>query len=285
MRVETLLWSMAAFAGCVCIAGTVALSAERKDDGSVSPQPPLKQTGSPSMAQATKITAPASEPGRPIPRIEVPEWWQQRYEGMNARVRQGNVDLVFIGDSITQRWEHDGKAVWENHWSKRNAVNLGIDGDRTQQVLWRLERGNIDGISPKLAVLLIGTNNILGASVDEIADAIGRIVAMLQAKLPSTKLLLLGILPRTGTNGETEDDVRQAIIEVNRKISTLADGKNVFFLDIGRKFLCAEGTLRREAFVPDAVHLSTQGYQIMADAIEPLIANIVDGTETRNTEP
>ena len=85
--------------------------------------------------------------------------WLERHEGFNERARQGNVDLILIGDSITHGWEGKGKDVWNEYYGKRNAVNLGIGGDRTQHVLWRLYHGNIDGISPKLAVLMIGTNN------------------------------------------------------------------------------------------------------------------------------
>ena len=94
-----------------------------------------------------------------------------RHEKFNERVKQGNVDLMFIGDSITQGWEGAGKDAWDKHYGKRNAVNLGIGGDRTQHVLWRLDNGNIDGISPKLAVLMIGTNNSNGN--DNTAEEIG----------------------------------------------------------------------------------------------------------------
>jgi beta-glucosidase len=223
-----------------------------------------------------RIVAPVGQPGNPIPRIEVPEWWQRRFEGMNARVKQGNVDLVFIGDSITQRWEQDGSEVWQKYYSRRNAVNLGIDGDRTQQVLWRLDHGNIDRISPNAAVVLIGTNNILGATVEEIADAIQTITEKLRAKLPKTKLLLLGILPRTATNGDREEDIDRVINEVNRKIAAIANNETVFFVDIGSRFRHEDGSLLREAFVSDAVHLSTKGYEIMAKAIEPLVARLMD---------
>ena len=93
---------------------------------------------------------------KPVPRDAN---WMKRHDSFNARIKQGNVDLLFIGDSITQGWEGAGKAAWSEKYGKRNAVNLGIGGDRTQHVLWRLDNGNIDGIKPKLAVLMIGTNN------------------------------------------------------------------------------------------------------------------------------
>src|SRR5438093_9326345 len=98
--------------------------------------------------------------------------WMKRHESFNERVKQGNVDLIFIGDSITQGWEANGKAVWAEYYAKRNAVNLGIGGDRTQHVLWRLDHGNIDGINPKLAVLMIGTNNSGGNTSEQIAAGV-----------------------------------------------------------------------------------------------------------------
>ena len=86
--------------------------------------------------------------------------WMKRHDSFNERVKQGNVDLVFIGDSITQGWENAGKKVWDEFYGKRNAMNLGIGGDRTQHVLWRLDHGNVDGIKPKLAVLKIGRAHV-----------------------------------------------------------------------------------------------------------------------------
>jgi beta-glucosidase len=124
--------------------------------------------------------------------------------------------------------------------------------------------------------VLIGTNNILGATVEEIADAIQTITEKLRAKLPKTKLLLLGILPRTATNGDREEDIDRVINEVNRKIAAIANNETVFFVDIGSRFRHEDGSLLREAFVSDAVHLSTKGYEIMAKAIEPLVARLMD---------
>ena len=103
--------------------------------------------------------------------------WQQRHQAMNARVKQGHVDLIFIGDSITHGWEGGGKEVWNKFYAKRNAVNLGIGGDQTSHVLWRLDHGNIDGISPKLAVIMIGTNNAgTGQQPEQIVAGIKAIV-------------------------------------------------------------------------------------------------------------
>src|SRR5438876_11821198 len=131
--------------------------------------------------------------------------WLRRHESFNERVKQGNVDLIFIDDSITQGWEGNGKNVWAEFYGKRNAVNLGIGGDRTQHVLWRLDHGNIEGIKPKLAVLMIGTNNSNDNTAEEIGAGIQAIVKKLRAKLPQTKVLILAIFPR----GPKPDAVRE----------------------------------------------------------------------------
>jgi lysophospholipase L1-like esterase len=221
---------------------------------------------------ATGIGGP---PETPSPRIETPEWWQRRHEDINARVKRGNVDLMFIGDSITQRWQQDGKDVWNARYAGYNAVNLGIDGDRTQQVLWRLDHGNIDGVSPKLAVLMIGTNNILESPPESIVRAIKAIVERLRTKLPRTKVLVLGIFPRAATHGDNGEDVCREIAKTNETIARLADDKAVFYLDISRKFLGKNGSLLKEAFAPDGVHLNAEGYSIWADAIEPLVKRLM----------
>ncbi|HOQ89822.1 MAG TPA: GDSL-type esterase/lipase family protein, partial [Candidatus Hydrogenedentes bacterium] len=93
----------------------------------------------------------------PVPRQD--GWWQERHRQFNERVRQGNADIVFIGDSITHGWEGEGKEIWDTCYAPRNAVNLGIGGDQTGHVLWRLQNGNLEGIQPKVAVIMIGTNN------------------------------------------------------------------------------------------------------------------------------
>ncbi len=205
----------------------------------------------------------------PAPRSEA--WWRQRHESMNARVQQGDVDLIFLGDSITHGWETGGKEVWERFYGSRNAVNLGIGGDQTQHVLWRLDNGNIAGISPKLAVIMIGTNNSGGQSPQQIAAGIKAIVDKLRTKLPQTKILLLAIFPRGADN---HDALRQVTTKTNHIIARLADGKKVFYLDIGPKFLNADGKLSKQ-IMPDLLHPNAQGYEIWAEAIEPDVAKLM----------
>lgn len=191
--------------------------------------------------------------------------WRQRHESFNARVAQGNVDLIFIGDSITHAWESTGKDVWAKYYAKRNAVNLGIGGDRTQHVLWRLDHGNIDGISPKAAVLMIGTNNSNGNdfTAEEIGDGITAIVRRLRSRLPATRILILAIFPR-GPQPSPQREKNAAASAIARG---LADGKMIHYMDIGVHFLHPDGSLPKD-IMPDYLHLTPQGYQIWAIAIE-----------------
>lgn len=195
----------------------------------------------------------------------------KRHESFNERVKKGNVDLLFIGDSITQGWEGSGAKVWKEFYDKRNAVNLGIGGDRTQHVLWRLDHGNIEGIKPKLAVLMIGTNNSGSNTSEQIAAGVTAIVEKLRTKLPETKVLVLGIFPR-GENNEHKQ--RKVNAGANEIISKLADDKNVFYLDIGPKFTDASGNLSKEV-MPDLLHLNEKSYQIWAESIEESVKKLM----------
>ncbi|ADB17097.1 lipolytic protein G-D-S-L family [Pirellula staleyi DSM 6068] len=211
---------------------------------------------------------PAVDTVVPVPRDG---GWMKRHESMNERVKKGNVDLLMIGDSITQGWEGAGKKVWEEFYTKRNAVNLGIGGDRTQHVLWRLENGNIEGIKPKLAVIMIGTNNSGGNKSEDIAAGVEAIVKKLRTSLPETKILILGIFPRGAT---AEDRQRKVNDGANAIIAKLADDKDVFFQDIGKAFLAEDGTLSKE-IMPDLLHLNEKSYRIWAEQIEPNVKKLM----------
>lgn len=204
-------------------------------------------------------------------------WWMKMHESFLERAKAGKVDLLFLGDSITQGWANESKEgpapVWQRHYGARNAANFGIGGDRTQHVLWRLEHGEVDGISPKVAVVMIGTNNMGSNTPAEIAEGVTAVVKTLRAKLPKTKVLLLGVFPR----GPKSDSVRERVKAVNERIAGLDDGgKTVKYLDIGPKFLESDGTLSREV-MPDLIHLSRQGYRVWADAIEPTVWSMLEG--------
>jgi lysophospholipase L1-like esterase len=197
--------------------------------------------------------------------------WSERHKNMNERIKKGNVDLIFIGDSITQAWENAGKEVWKKYYEKRNAVNLGIGGDQTQHVLWRLDNGNIEGIKPKLAVIMIGTNNAGSCKPEQTAAGVKAIVEKLRAKLPNTKILLLAIFPRSA---DKNDKLRQVNTKVNEIISKLEDCRNVYYLDIGKKFLKDDGTLTTDV-MPDLLHLNEKSYETWAASIEPMVSKLM----------
>ena len=210
---------------------------------------------------------------KPAPRPD--KFWQDRAKQLDQRVTDTpDTEVLFIGDSITQGWEGEGKQIWAQRYAPRKAVNLGIGGDRTQHVLWRIEKAPLAGVKPKAAVVMIGTNNSNGEdnTPGQIADGIAAIVRKLRERLPNTKILLLGIFPR----GENFTPQRGKLTQINQVIAKLDDGANVHFLDIGHRFLNSDGTLPAE-IMPDYLHLSPQGYEIWADAIEPKLAELLGG--------
>lgn len=204
----------------------------------------------------------------PLPRFD--QGWKSRQELLNKRAEEAGekAEVIFIGDSITQGWEGEGKEIWARNYAPYNAVNLGIGGDRTQHVLYRLDNGNLKGLKPKAAVVMIGTNNSNGEdnSVEQIAQGITAIVQKLREKLPNTKVLLIPIFPR----GENPNPQRGKINQVNQIVQNLADGEKVIWVDFGHRFVTAEGRIPRD-LMPDYLHLSSKAYGIWADALaEPL---------------
>ncbi len=207
----------------------------------------------------------------PSPRTD--QSWKDRAALLNQRIKD-NTDarVLFIGDSITQGWEGAGKEIWDKFYGDRKAVNIGIGGDRTQHVLYRLENGNLEGVKPKAAVVMIGTNNSNGEdnTAGQIADGVAAIVNKLRAALPETKILLLAIFPR----GENFNPQRGKLTQINQVLQKLDDGDHVRFLDIGHRFLASDGMLPA-AIMPDYLHLSPAGYQIWAEAIEPILTQLL----------
>jgi beta-glucosidase len=203
--------------------------------------------------------------------------WTARHQSFNAIAAKGDVDLVFIGDSITQGWELEGAATWKKYYGQRKAANFGIGGDQTQHVLWRIDHGNFDGIKPKLIVIMLGTNNAGHNTPGEVAEAMGLIVKRLREKLPGTRLLLLGISPR---GFKADDALRAANAKANAEFSKLADNKWIHYLDIGREFLAQDGTISPE-IMPDGLHPNAKGYEIWAKAIEAKVNELLKNRKTR----
>jgi lysophospholipase L1-like esterase len=209
----------------------------------------------------------------PVPR-DFPTNWLSEHQANLAVAKKGGVDILFLGDSITAGWAwgNGGSRLWAADFAPRHAANFGIGWDRIQNVLWRVENGELDGIDPKVIVLLIGTNNCGNEdngsprnTTPEIIEGVSNLVRQVQFRLPRTKIILFGIFPR----GAKADPVREQIKAVNAGTSSLADDR-VKFLDIGEKFLAPDGTLPRAMF-PDLLHPNASGYQIWADAINPAL--------------
>jgi lysophospholipase L1-like esterase len=208
----------------------------------------------------------------PVPRDDK---WLKRHENFVAIAKEGNFDLLFLGDSITDFWRSRGKAVWEQNFAPLKAENFGISGDRTQHVLWRIEHGELDGAHPKLIVLMIGTNNSKSDSATEIAEGVTAIVKQIQAKCPASTILLLAIFPRANMPDEEQNtQITGKIKDTNKIIAGLDDGKSIKFLDIGAKFLDSDGKLPKNV-MPDLLHPNEKGYQIWADAILPIVKEMM----------
>ena len=211
------------------------------------------------FAQAPTTVTPASRDG----------WWMKLHQSFLDRTKKGHVDLLFLGDSITQGWNNN--EVWKRFYGPRHAANYGIGGDQTQHVLWRIEHGELEGIHPRVVVLMIGTNNVGSNSADEIAQGVTAIVKDLRKRLPETKVLLLGVFPR----GQKPNPGRDKLQEVNRQISRLDDGSHVSYLDIGKAFLNPDASISRD-IMPDYLHLTARGYRLWSEAMEPTLWRLLD---------
>jgi len=212
----------------------------------------------------------------PVPRDA---GWVKRHEGFVAQAKQGGIDILFMGDSITDFWRNRGSNVWNKYYAPRHAANFGISGDRTQHVLWRMDNGELDGIKPKVVVLMIGTNNTgkernsdkIRNTVPEAIAGVEAVVADIRARLPDSKILLLAIFPR----GTMDDPQRAQVALINTVIARLDDGKMVRYLDINANFLESDGTLPKSV-MPDLLHPNEHGYQIWADAMEPTLDEMME---------
>lgn len=200
------------------------------------------------------------------------EWWKKRFDTKSELVKQGGWDVVFLGDSITQGWEGSGKGAWQEHFGKYKALNLGYSGDRTEHVLWRIDNGEFDGYTPKLIIMMIGTNNtghrkLESESPEDTAAGIKAILDRLATKVPSSKVVMLAVFPR---DNKADGALRIRNDKVNALIKGYADGKRVVFMDINSQMLEADGTLTKE-MMPDFLHPREKGYGIWAKAMVPVI--------------
>ncbi len=215
----------------------------------------------------TEVNCPGTDPLKESPHLPYARYqdlpwmrvkdWCRRFEANLSRPGRADAQVVFLGDSITEGWMDDGAEVWKQHIARYSPLALAIPGDETQQVLWRIENGELDGLSPRALVLLIGVNNLRNGSWSP-QDTAGGIKAVLQAiqrKLPRTRILLMGLFPAME---HPDHDLRKAILATNALLKML-DGPGVRFLDIGERFLLADGRISSEV-MDDHLHLTREGY-------------------------
>ena len=223
-------------------------------------------TGAPGAGQGRGRGGPAQPANQPAAPFNA-----ARHDSFVEIAKRGNIDLLWVGDSITDWWAKAGVEVWKANFASLNPANFGIAGDTTQGVLWRMQNGELEGFKAKLIVLMLGTNNINRNPVDDIVDGDRLIVEEFRKRQPQAKVLVLGVFPR-GADANTP--MRTTIKEINEKLAKLADNKQVFFKDIGASFLEADGTLSKEV-MGDGLHPTAKGYQIWADAVKDDIKKLM----------
>ncbi len=199
------------------------------------------------------------------PTVKDPE----RHRAFLARIAEAPVGVLFLGDSILDRWPRYGETSWLK-FAPNQPANFGIGGDQTSDLLWRVENGELDGIQSRAVVILIGTNNAERDQPEWTAAAVKKIVETVRGKLPASKILLLGLLPRDHQDSPS----RQRNTAVNGMIAPLADGRSVRFLDVGPAMLDDHGEIA-DGLMSDGLHPTAKGYEIMSRAILPALAEML----------
>jgi lysophospholipase L1-like esterase len=242
------------------------------------------------MAAATSDTPKVNTAIVPVPQRGAN--YQTVHQKLVEQAKKGNIDVLFVGDSITDFWigvsspQQRGKEVWDKYFAPLKAADFGYNADRTQNVLWRLQNGEGQGFSPKAIVLMIGTINTgvqtranparglpaqgVRNTVPETVEGVTAVVKELRKDFPAAKILFLAIFPRN------DDDLAKAQIpQVNKELAKLDDQKSIFFLDLTKNFEDADGNLIPEDFQPDHLHPTAKGYQVWADAIQEPLAKLL----------
>jgi lysophospholipase L1-like esterase len=232
-------------------------------------------TAAPADAGPAKPTEPLSTTSADDTRYHINPELLNACAARVAAIGDKPCDIIFIGGAQVAGWLGPGKEIWDRLYAPRHALNFGVDGDKTQNVLWRLSNMSIQSLKPKVAVILIGTNNTMNTS-HEIADGIKAVLANTQETFSGVKIILVSILP----NDRAEDKMMQ----VDSLIRGSADGESVFFLNLvpllpSTTITDASGKMSTtwKGIGPDQLHLDASGYQIWSDAMEPLLAKLLAG--------
>jgi beta-glucosidase len=230
--------------------------------------PPQKATPPPAAAQPSP--KPTPKPRTPLDAVTPKPFKKYRHEGFLRRKAEGPIGLLFLGDSITDSWPRAGKSTWEL-FAPHQPANFGISAMRTEGLLWNITNGELDGIDPKLTVVLIGVNNIIQCPDEQpewVAAGVRKTLQVIREKTPATRVALMAILPARNPGNHP---ARAKIAAANREIAKLADGDTVRFIDIGTAFLNPDGTTRKE-LMPDGLHPNARGYEVWYKALQPLLA-------------
>jgi len=235
-----------------------------------------------SVVLAVCAVGTAAEDSPSVPKERTDHIWIGQNKEINDDIKKmnGKIDLAFVGDSITRRWRGDGnREVWDKYWGSYRAVNMGIGGDATQNVLWRLQNGQLDGYQARVFVVMIGTNNCWGKQTvpADVAAGIKKILDLIQSKQPQAKILLLSIFP-TGAKPNPGRETRAAI---NALISKFPGGP-VHYMDIAAKFLEPDATISKDV-MPDQLHLSPKGYEIWSEAIKDKVKELMGEAHSGKT--
>ncbi len=236
----------------------------------------MKLVALPIFAALLAALAHAEPADQPVPRTDANS--RRAHEQLLAKARQGRIDIYFAGDSITRRWGATDYPEFLAHWNKNfhgwNAADFGWGGDSTQHILWRLQNGELDGVNPRVIVILAGTNNVGrtppdDAKVAEVVRGVKAIVETCRQKAPAATLVLTAVFPRSDNPA-----VVPGIFRINAGLARLADGKSIRYLDLNDKLADANGQLF-EGMTVDKLHPSLQGYQVWADALKPIFTELL----------
>lgn len=218
--------------------------------------------------QRSTATRPAAPPG-------VEGRYLQLHEQNKARAKQGNIDVLFIGDSITAGWNgQHGRDLWKKNFEPLRAANFGVGSDTPAKLLWRMNDGTLDGIQPKVVVLLIGTNT-LGPNL---ATAVTENIHAIQQRLPNAKILLMAVFPRHAPNDPPT--IEENRLKANAELAKLDDGKTLRFLDLSDK-MAPGGKFDGAYFVSDGIHLNRKGYDLWAERITPILKSMLEAPATQ----